>query len=235
MRYFFEHIHSLESGNNLIAQNNHETPVISVAKEKSWDEAWENVFQNQDWGKYPPEELIRFVARNYYRAPIRRRIRFLDLGCGTGACSWYLAREGFQVYGVDGARTAIEKARQRFAQEGMVGDFKIMDFMKLDFPDSYFDAVIDVCALQCNDIKNAPTIIAEVGRVLNPEGRVFSMLVARGSWAGPYVNQGHVHFYELDEVRQLFSGFHDLAIEVSERSENSMKDRVVHWVVSCKK
>ena len=32
----------------------------------SWDPVWENVFQNQSWGKYPSENLVRFVARNFY-------------------------------------------------------------------------------------------------------------------------------------------------------------------------
>lgn len=27
---------------------------------------WENIHANQEWGKYPSEQVVRFVARNYY-------------------------------------------------------------------------------------------------------------------------------------------------------------------------
>ncbi|MEI9897627.1 MAG: hypothetical protein WDN28_28155 [Chthoniobacter sp.] len=51
----------------------------------SWDPVWERLFREQEWGKYPPEHVIRFVARNFYKAPDRKQVRLLDLGGGTGA------------------------------------------------------------------------------------------------------------------------------------------------------
>jgi hypothetical protein len=58
-----------------------------------WDPVWENIFSSIPWGKYPPEELIRFVARNFYAALQRNRIKLLEMGCGPGANLWYMARE----------------------------------------------------------------------------------------------------------------------------------------------
>jgi len=31
-----------------------------------WDKVWERTFKSQEWGKYPNEELFRFIARNFY-------------------------------------------------------------------------------------------------------------------------------------------------------------------------
>src|ERR1700722_13214770 len=76
---------------------------------QSWDPVWEQIFANQSWGKYPPEELIRFVARNYYRAANRGDIKILEVGCGAGACIWYMAREGFCATGIDGSPSAIKQ------------------------------------------------------------------------------------------------------------------------------
>ncbi|WP_072230216.1 hypothetical protein [Campylobacter coli] len=28
---------------------------------------WENIFSNKEWGKYPSENLIRFIARNLFK------------------------------------------------------------------------------------------------------------------------------------------------------------------------
>src|SRR5262249_61470196 len=97
----------------------------------SWDPVWEDIFRSSDWGKYPPEELIRFVARNYFRAPDRKQVKILEVGCGTGANVWFAAREGFDAYGIDGSPTAIRKAEQRFQKEGLTATWKVGDFVKL--------------------------------------------------------------------------------------------------------
>ena len=69
-----------------------------------WDKGWDKIFSTQEWGKYPGEELIRFIARNFYAAPNRKDIRILEVGCGTGANLWFLAKEGFNAFGIDGSQ-----------------------------------------------------------------------------------------------------------------------------------
>jgi 2-polyprenyl-3-methyl-5-hydroxy-6-metoxy-1,4-benzoquinol methylase len=96
--------------------------------------------------------------RRFYRAlsplfnkiivPERKAVKILDLGCGTGAASWFIAREGFSVYGIDGSHTAITLLQQRFKKEKLKGEFKVGDFIHLDFKDSFFDAVVDVSSIQ---------------------------------------------------------------------------------------
>lgn len=75
----------------------------------SIDPKWEEIHRNREWGKYPTEYVIRFVARNYYNFPIRQRVKILDYGCGGGSHTWYLAREGFDTYAFDGSQSAIQK------------------------------------------------------------------------------------------------------------------------------
>jgi len=50
----------------------------------SWDTTWERVFQKQEWGKYPCEELIRFIAKNFYNVADRSKIKILEIGFGSG-------------------------------------------------------------------------------------------------------------------------------------------------------
>ena len=45
----------------------------------AWNPIWEDIFQKRGWGKYPEVELVRFVARNYYNVPDRKKIVFMDL------------------------------------------------------------------------------------------------------------------------------------------------------------
>ena len=83
----------------------------------AWNPIWERVFSSQPWGKYPGEDLIRFVARNFYAAPDRAAVRVLEVGSGTGANLWFLAREGFAAFGVEGSPTAARQSLDRLGAE----------------------------------------------------------------------------------------------------------------------
>jgi 2-polyprenyl-3-methyl-5-hydroxy-6-metoxy-1,4-benzoquinol methylase len=110
---------------------------------KSWDNTWENVFSNQSWGKYPAESLIRFIARNFYNKD-RSNTRILEVGCGPGANIWYLSRENFNVFGIDGSKTAIQLAQKMLDNEKLKATLIEDDIINLPFEKNYFDGIIDV-------------------------------------------------------------------------------------------
>lgn len=216
----------------------------------SWDPTWEQVFKARDWGRYPPEELIRFVARNFFAATDRTEHRILEIGCGTGANLWFLAREGFDAYGIDGSQTAVARAEHRLQEEALKAHLQIGDIVSLSsfFPAGYFDAVIDVACLQHNDVHTVQSILNQVLIALKPRGRIFSMMVAEGSYGdglgrevapgtfvdigeGPLHEMGLGHFFSLAEVERLFGGFNIAGIEYSTRSLNNRQHWYKHWVV----
>jgi hypothetical protein len=65
-----------------------------IMETQGWDPVWEQIFASREWGKYPPEHVVRFVARNFYRVPDRKQVRLLEVGCGPGANVW-ASSEGF--------------------------------------------------------------------------------------------------------------------------------------------
>ncbi len=116
------------------------------------EEIWENIFSNKEWGKYPSENLIRFIARNFYNVKNRNEIRILELGLGTGANLWFCAREGFRVSGIEWSKTGVERFQKRLDDENLssqIDEIKIGDYeQKLDeFKDESFDAWIDSYSL----------------------------------------------------------------------------------------
>lgn len=175
-----------------------------------FDPKWEEIFQLQEWGKYPPECVIRFVARNWYRAD-RKAIRLLDVGCGPGACTWYMAREGFTVSGIDGSPTAIRRAEERLASEGLSAELRVGDFTKtLPWDAGTFDGVIDNAALCCNSLENWRSAITEILRVLKPDGKMFSACFTEKS--SRVRDDAFIQYVSEEQVRGLYR-FPQLSIE----------------------
>ena len=70
----------------------------------------------------PREELARLVESGRIQP-----CRAIDLGCGSGSNTLYLAQRGFDVTGVDFAASAITKARRRAAASGTKAPFVVGD------------------------------------------------------------------------------------------------------------
>ena len=73
--------------------------------------------------------------------------RALDLGCGTGTNSIYLARHGFSAVGVDYSPKAIATARDKARRAGVAVDWHVADATRLDFLTAPFDFVLDLGCL----------------------------------------------------------------------------------------
>jgi len=195
---------------------------------------WDEIFTALEWGRYPPEELIRFMARHYYKTPNRGNVKVLELGCGPGANLWYLAREGFNAWGVDLSEVAIAHAKERLLREKVEAwlfQESVMEISK-NFQLCTFDAVIDVCCLQHLDSSvDIEAALAGAKAVLKVGGRIFSMLLASGSSDLPFEKIGQVNRFTLSEVEELFSGFEGIKIGYSERSIEEPGHYVKHWIV----
>jgi ubiquinone/menaquinone biosynthesis C-methylase UbiE len=214
----------------------------------SFDTRWEDIFTKQKWGKYPCEEVIRFIARNFFKEPKREKIKILDLGCGGGATSWFLAREGFDCYGIDGSSSAIKQCKELLKQDNLNAKFQVGDFQKLDFSNDYFDAVCDLNSIQHNDISSIKKIYSEINRVLKPGGPFFSMCLNNSTTTkaedkeiepGTYsslsiLNQPvTVHLFSRNVLEVLL---HDFKIEKIEKVSREMDSAVIsHYLVNARK
>jgi len=56
----------------------------------------------------------------------------LDLGCGSGNHSLYLARQGYTVVGVDFSPKAISLAKEKARLAGVTLEFRLGDVTRLD-------------------------------------------------------------------------------------------------------
>jgi SAM-dependent methyltransferase len=218
----------------------------------TWNPVWESIFQSKEWGKYPPEHVIRFAARNFYGAADRSRIRLIEIGCGPGANVWFMAREGFDVSGIDGSSTAIHKARQRLAGEGLVADLRVGDFAELPWPDASFDGVIEDASLYANPWTGIQSALREVHRVLKPGAPFLSSFFTDRTWGygegemvegdgfenlrqGPLGGTGFCLFLKRARVPELFRDFSGIHVERISWTLEGEQHLVEKFVIECRK
>ncbi|HEX9074913.1 MAG TPA: class I SAM-dependent methyltransferase [Anaerolineae bacterium] len=118
-----------------------------------------------DNGRIPPE-LGALVESGGVRG------NALDLGCGTGTQSLYLARHGLNVVGVDFSATAIERAREQARRAGTPVDFHTADVTDLEFLRTPFDLVLDIGCLHGLDAAGQHRYARNLAR-LTQAGSVF--------------------------------------------------------------
>lgn len=199
---------------------------------KSFDKIWETIHKNQEWGKYPSEQVIRFVARNYYDKE-RRLIKILDFCCGAGSNTWYLAREGFDVYAFDGSQSAVAKVKDRMEEEGLKADLRVRDALELDYLDNFFDCVIDNVSIYANKFDAIIKIYEKIYGILKPGGRIFTSMFSKhttGYGMGKQIEKdtfvnipcgclggrGIAHFYDKNEITVLLDkiGFCNIQVDI---------------------
>ena len=226
---------------------------MTTADLRPQDDYWEKLFVSRPWGAYPPEELVRFMGRNFGSEPIKSLVKVLEIGCGPGPNIWFLVRQGYSVCGIDGSPTAIAQARERLVSEGLPSEepqVKLMvgNFVDLPYASESFDAVVDVESLYANSLADIRTSIGEIWRTLKPGGRFFGKLfgsATSGSTSGEQIEPGTyrkpqygpcignelAHFFSRDEFEPLFSEFSDLDIDHICRTDGNGKIEIFEWLV----
>ena len=215
---------------------------------------WEQIFTQQEWGKYPAEPLIRFIAKNFY-AKDRSSIRILEIGCGPGANLWYLAREGFCFTGVEYSFTALQQASERLTSEipnwKSIGELIQADITSYEFNDQEFDAIIDNECLYTIPFIEACSIYARARASLKPGGKLFVRTFTQETWGfntgtklekssfecdeGPLAGKGFSRFTSKEDIPILLDGYQDISIEKHSYTMMGDKKLISEWIVEAVK
>jgi SAM-dependent methyltransferase len=97
--------------------------------------------------------------------------RVLELGCGYGQLSVYLAKQGARVTGVDVGPNLVAAARRLAEVDAVSADFDVLDIKTLPFESASADLVVGLAVLHHLSEENLTAALAETHRVLRPGGR----------------------------------------------------------------
>ncbi len=124
-----------------------------------------------DGNESPAEAQVRLIERLATRASIRTGSRVLDVGCGVGGSSLWLARNfDCEVLGLTISPVQAAMATQLADSEGLSHrvSFEVSDANDLDFESGVFDVV---WVIECSEhLLDKARFIADCARVLKPGG-----------------------------------------------------------------
>ena len=103
----------------------------------------------------------------------------LEIGCGVGTDGLQFARHGARYVGVDLSPNSVALAREHFELFGVDGELEVADAERLPFEDERFDHVYSFGVIHHSP--DTPAIVRQIHRVLRPGGTFCVMVYNRDS------------------------------------------------------
>ncbi len=162
-------------------------------------EMWEEYYQRYapdrlPWERGRPDtNLVELVESGTVE-----KGRVLDICSGLGTQAIYLAEKGFKVYGIDISQTAVNMAKQRCENKGLVCNLIQGDAANLKYPNGFFTLVFDRGCFHSLPSEKRESFIRGIHRVLKLRGKYHMTCFSYKNGQVPN------HFTEND-IRRYFS------------------------------
>jgi ubiquinone/menaquinone biosynthesis C-methylase UbiE len=140
---------------------------------------WERRYQRKQGQEFiwyidePPAELVQLIQEGGVPEG-----GALDIGCGPGVATAYLAKSFSPTVGLDIAHSAVTQARQRVKDQGASAAFVVAAAPVLPFRADSFSFLFDRGCLQALPREAWPVYMGEVRRLLKAGG-VFQLLASK--------------------------------------------------------
>ena len=192
-----------------------------------------------------PKRLRQPAVVSSVSAFKRRKIKHvLDLGCGAGRNSIYLAKRGLEIVGIDASASALRLAG-RWANQEKLFNVEFLEATMTDIPfgNSQFDAVISISVIHHALKKDIVETTNEVHRVLKKRGIFLANLTSVDDpryGAGEIVEPGTFKTLEAYEKNRFWELHHFFtkseAVELltcfSKATVTRLKSRPNYWKIT---
>ena len=156
---------------------------LRASGKTSWDEQAD-----------PQATFDKFLMRPFLEESLAAMARppdglsALEIGCGSGPISCFLAAQGLRVRGIDVSPTALEMARENAAERGIHAQFDSADICNMPDQSDRYDLIVDGHCLHYfifeQDRRSA---LSAIRRLLKPNGLflIETMISHPGLIVGP--------------------------------------------------
>ncbi len=182
-------------------------------------ELWEAEYQKKGIPssfRQTPTRIVRHVVEKYPKQGIA-----MDLGCGKGRNSVFLAENGYGVVGIDFVQSNLDELDAKAKEMNLRIRTTCQSVTEpLPFPANHFDLIIDIfCYKHQIDETDRQNYRSELHRVLKPDGLlVLSLAGKNDGFYGPLLKPGsnviidpHTEIasvlFTREEIEKEFSGF----------------------------
>jgi 2-polyprenyl-3-methyl-5-hydroxy-6-metoxy-1,4-benzoquinol methylase len=170
--------------------------------------------QNIPWNlAEPPDLLVEAVASGKIKP-----CRTADLGCGTGNYAIWMARQGFEIIGIDFSRNAVKLAQESAAREKVDCRFEVADLLG-DMSRFYggFDFAYDWELLHHIFPDDRTRYLKNVHNLLRPDGQYLSVAFSETDpsfgGTGQYRDTPlgtKLYFSSIGELQKLYTPLFDI-------------------------
>jgi len=190
-----------------------------------WEQEWDKIYKTQGEVQSDVLPTVR-VATDVFKKYGCKSV--MDLGCGTGRHSIYLAQQGFKVYATDISETGLEITKLKAEKLNLDNiEFKKHDMRDITFETNSFDGVLCVWTTGHGSLEDSRKNVNEIYRVLKPNGVVVIDYVSKDDanyGKGKEIendtfidnvegeeNIPH-HYSTIEELKELYSSFSEVNI-----------------------
>jgi ubiquinone/menaquinone biosynthesis C-methylase UbiE len=159
-----------------VQQSDGKLPEIKTMQEHTWEKEYrdpklvtlgeEAIQAVKDW--------VRFLRRE--KGVDFSGLKILDLGCGNGKNSIYIAKQGTdtKIFGLNISKTAVTLAQKLAGSENISSEFIYGNIgTPLPFADSFFDIALDITSSNSLGESERDSYLKETSRVLKTGGHFF--------------------------------------------------------------
>ena len=144
--------------------------MLDELLEKRDHEWWDKFYLNRDkpipfFVNVPDENLVSLVESGKLKTG-----RVLDIGCGNGRNSVYLAKKGFCIDGIDFSTSSIEWARELASKENVEVNFINGSFFDSNFEQNTYDFIYDGGCLHHIKPHRRDQYLRKISEILKKDG-----------------------------------------------------------------
>jgi SAM-dependent methyltransferase len=178
------------------------------------------------WDGHPLAQSLRGLIEGTGDAPALPAASVLEVGCGTGDCSIYLAQHGWQVTAVDFVRKPLQKARAKAEAAGVSVDFVQADVTRLTEAGigADFALIVDNGCLHNMSDDDRDAYVREISALAAPGARLLIVAFVPGGRVG-------VRGVDSAEMRRRFTAAWEPLSEGDERElDRAQKTPARHYL-----